>query len=58
MQSPSPPPAPNKEFPMILVDGIWQQQTANSQEIPLPPAPRRGYKEIFYEGKWFFVKVK
>ena len=51
-----PPPKPVKYKPMIFVDYAWQEQTPNVQEIPVPPPPRKGYRETLIEGTWVYVK--
>jgi hypothetical protein len=50
------PPKPNKTYPTIYVDYCWQEQILPAQEIPLPPAPKKGYRETLVEGKWIFVR--
>ena len=52
----TPPPAPVKGYPFILIDSAWQRQVMHPSEIPLPPAPRKGYRETLVDGKWYFVK--
>ena len=50
------PPKPLVNSPLIYIDGIWQIQTPHPFEIPLPPTPKKGYRETLIDSQWVFVR--
>ena len=51
------PPKPLVNSPLIYIDGVWQIQTPHTFEIPLPPTPKKGYRETLVDSaEWVFVR--
>ena len=49
-------PKPLVNSPLIYIDGVWQIQTPHPFEIPLPPTPKKGYRETLIDSQWVFVR--
>jgi hypothetical protein len=39
----------------VLIDNQWVL-IDRAQELPPPPAPKRGYRERFVDDQWVFIK--